>query len=330
MQSNLNLSTVVAGIINCTMAAQFCKHKLKELECFIHHYRTFMFTLCVLNLVFSLVATVGNLLVVHALWKASSIPANLKKMFLSLVFSDLAVGLFVHFIYGIIMAVMLKMAANGNYNFDFLCPTVLTICVFSMFLLACASFLNITVIAVDRLLAVSLHLRYQELVTSRRVDMALVSLWLTSGIAASMLITLPKQSYVVTAVVICFGFLLSTVANIRIYKVVKYHQNRIQSQLQQANHQEMELHREKKSAFNALFVYVVFIICYLPYFVVVILSAVTNSSQIRSFLVVPKEATLSLILLNSSLNPLVYCWRYREIRQLVNSTVKKIFHITET
>ena len=312
------------------MAVQFCKHKLEELEYFIRHYITFMFTLCVLNLIFSLVATVGNLLVIRALCKASSIPANLKKLFLSLVFSDLAVGLFVQLIYGIIIAVMLKMAATGNYNFDFLCPTVLTICVFSMFLLACASFLNITVIAVDRLLAVSLHLRYQELVTPRRVAIVLMSLWLTTGIAASTLISLPKQSYMVTAVVICFGFLLSTEANIRIYKVVRYHQNQIQCQLQQANHQEMELHREKKSALNALFVYVVFIVCYFPYFIVVILSAITHSSQIRSFLLVPKEATLSLILLNSSLNPLVYCWRYREIRQLVKSTVKKIFHITET
>ena len=154
----------------------------------VHQHSTFVSTLCVLNFNLSLVATLGNFLVIRAIWKASSIPANLKKTFLSLAFSDLAVGLFSQLMHGVIVALMLKMAANQNDNFDFLCPAVLTICYLPMFFLTCASFFNITAIAVDRLLAVSLHLRYHELVTSRRVVIALVSLWLTSGVASSIII----------------------------------------------------------------------------------------------------------------------------------------------
>ena len=48
---------------------------------------------CIFNLVFSVVAVLGNLLVIHALWKSSSIPATVKKLFLSLALSDLAVGM---------------------------------------------------------------------------------------------------------------------------------------------------------------------------------------------------------------------------------------------
>ena len=308
------------------MASQFCDERLQRLAQLVHQHSTFMFTLCVLNFILSLVATLGNFLVIRAIWKASSMPANLKKTFLSLAFSDLAVGLFSQLMQGVIMAVMLKMAANQNYNFDFLCPTVLTICYLPMFFLACASFLNITVIAVDRLLAVSLHLRYHELVTSRRVVIALVSLWLTSGVASSIIISLTKHFGMVAVVVGWIGFLLTTVAYIRIYKVVRYHQNQIQSQLQQANHQEMELHREKKSAFNALFIYVVFVFCYLPHLCFLMFNG-TNSS--RSSLVTPYFVTHFLVLLNSSLTPLVYCWRYREIRQIVKRTVKKILGTTE-
>ena len=309
------------------MVSQFCDERLQRLAQLVHQHSTFMFTLCVLNFIFSLVATLGNFLVIRAIWKASSIPANLKKTFLSLAFSDLAVGLFSQLMHGVIMAVMLKMAANQNYNFDFLCPTVLTICYLPTFFLSCASFFNINYIAVDRLLAVSLPLRYQELVTSRRVVVALVSLWLTSGVATSIIISFTKHSGMVTAVVGWIGFLLTSVAYLRIYKVVRYHQNQIQSQLQQANHQEMELHREKKSAFNALFIYVVFVVCYLPYFCILMLYGNNGSG---SSLLAPYFTTHFLILLNSSLNPLVYCWRYREIRQIVKSTVKKIIGITET
>ena len=308
------------------MASQFCDERLQRLAQLVHQHSTFMFTLCVLNFILSLVATPGNVLVIRAIWKASSMPANLKKTFLSLAFSDLAVGLFSQLMQGVIMAVMLKMAANQNYNFDFLCPTVLTICYLPMFFLACASFLNITVIAVDRLLAVSLHLRYHELVTSRRVVIALVSLWLTSGVASSIIISLTKHFGMVVAVVGWIGFLLTTVAYIRIYKVVRHHQNQIQSQLQQANHQEMELHRQKKSAFNSLFIYVVFVFCYLPH-LCILMSYGTNSP--RSSLLAPYFVTHFLVFLNSSLNPLVCCWQYREIRQIVKRTVKKILGTTE-
>ena len=78
------------------------------------------------------------------------------------------------------------MAASGGHNFDLLCPTILTVCYFFLLLLGCASFLNVTAIAVDRLLAISLHFRYRELVSSKRVIIALVSIWITSGVAASL------------------------------------------------------------------------------------------------------------------------------------------------
>ena len=90
-----------------------------------------MFTFCVLNLIFSLVETLGNFVVILALCKVSSIPANLKKLFLSLAVSDFAVGLFAQLMFGIIIAVMLKMAENGNFNFDFLCPRCNGVTVYS-------------------------------------------------------------------------------------------------------------------------------------------------------------------------------------------------------
>jgi len=287
---------------------------------------TFLLTLCVLNLFFSILATLENLLVIHALWKASSIPATVRRLFLSLAFSDLPVGLFAQSVRGIIIAVMLRMVANGNYDFDFLCPTILTAYYFAGFLLACASFFNVTAIAVDRLFAVSLHLRYQELVTSKRVIIALVSLWITSGVGASIYILLPIHNNITVVIVGLVGLLLTTVAYIRIYKIVKYHQNLIQTQLRSPSVQATELLREKKSALNAFFVYIVFVACYLPHFCSA-MSSQTINSGISSL--VAHEATLFFLLLNSSLNPIVYCWRYREIREIVRNTVKKIFRVIQ-
>ena len=168
------------------------------------------------------------------------------------------------------LAVVLRIAASGGHNFDLLCPTILTVCYFFLLLLGCASFLNVTAIAVDRLLAISLHLRYGELVTSKRVIIALVSIWITSGVAAFLYLVNSRTAIlVVTGEFV--GILLTTMAYFHIYRVVRHHQNQIHSQLQQQNAQTMELFREKKSAFNAEHLYVIFVACYLPHFSSVIL-----------------------------------------------------------
>ena len=306
------------------MAEQTCTRFLDYFVKLVSYRKGFSLVFCVLNFVFSLVATLGNLLVIRALMKNSSIPATVKKLFLSLAFSDLAVGLCSQLMTAIISAVMLKMASSGD-DLAFFCPTVLIVRSYFTYLLAVASFLNVIVIAFDRLLAVSLHLRYQELVTPVRVIIVLVSLWLTSCVSAFLHIFLVKGISMATAVISVIGYVLTTVAYLRIYKVVKYHQNQIYTQNLQ-NAQAREAHKQRKSAYNSLFVFVVFVACYLPFLPSTMLYW-KNASEI-SFLVA-HFASIFLIYLNSSLNPFVYCWRYPEIRQSVKSTVKQIFHMNE-
>ena len=260
------------------MAEQFCTRALDSLVQLVHHRGSSLLAFCVLDFVFSVVATLENLLVIRALMKASTKPATVKKLFLSLAFSDLAVGLCSQLMAAIISASILKMASSGN-NTAFFCPTVLGVRNYFRYLLATASFLNVIVIAFDRLLAVSLHLRYQELITAKRVNIALVSLWFISCITAFIFIFLPTSNEIVTAVILMIGYVLTTVAYVGIYKVVKYHQNQIHSQNQLQVEQKREVLRQKKSAYNAIFVYLVFLACYLPFLPSSILY-MTNTSEI--------------------------------------------------
>ena len=70
----------------------------------------------------------------------------------------------------------------------------------------------------------------------------------------------------VAAVICLIGYVLTTMAYVRIYKVVKFHQNQIYSQNQLQNAQTREAHRQRKSAYNSLFVSVGFFACYFPFF----------------------------------------------------------------
>ena len=298
------------------MADQFCRHHLDEIRKIAESHRTTLFSLSVLNFIFPPVATFGNTLAIEALRKTSLLPANMRKLFLSLALSDLGVGLFVH----VMLAVVFQMAVNSNL--ELLCPVILTVCDVILYFLVCASFLNVIAIAVDRFLAVSLHLRYQELVTSKRVTVALIAIWLTSCSSGFVFFTTLNLS--LPLALYSIGFLLTTVAYFRVYKVARYHQNRIHNQFQQQNSQATMLLRERKFALNALYIYSVFVACYLPNFCCLLFFAVTGNRRSQSILAA-YHATIFFILLNSSLNPLIYCWRYREVRQIMKSILKKMF-----
>lgn len=304
------------------MVAEFCGKKLEELIVVIQFQPMTTISICVLNSLFSFVATLGNLLVIRALWKASSVTFTLKKMFLSLAFCDLTVGLFSHPMLAAIYGVTVNKAASGNFDFDAFCPVFITVVMAPTFFLVGVSFSMIAAIAVDRLLAVSIHLRYQELVTEKRVTIGLVVLWLSNALFTFVFMELPGHNDTVAVILQTVGLVLITVAYFRIYQVVRYHQNQIHGQNQIQNGQAMQAARVKKSALNAFYVYIVSLVCFTPNLLAGILLEVDNS---RVPTLVAYNASAFLVLLNSSLNPLVYCWRYREIRHTVKNTVKKMF-----
>ena len=302
--------------------SESCKHSLERWLQLVYHHKGFSIAICAFNLVFFLIAILGNILVIRALFKASSIQTNLKMLFSSLAFSDLAVGLFGQFSSSAITTVILKMKVDGTNNFEFLCPGILSAYNLFAFFLACASLLTITAITVDRLLSVSLHLRYHELVTTRRVAVLLVLLWVISIAAAFTYISLAKHSRIVTVVVECIAFLFTSWAYARIYKVLRHHKIQIRCELQQTSDHSVRagLLRQQKNALDVFIVYVVFVVCYLPHVFVSIIPLVDSSFAVGVY----HHTTVFLIFLNSSLNPILYCWRYREIRQNVRSAMHKI------
>ena len=106
-----------------------------------------------------------NCLTIYALTKLSSLPRPLKTLLLSLAVSDLGVGLMVQpsYIASLVMEMEHKTENNPAYNITY------KFYVFTVNLFGYASFFGVTFLSLDRFLAVYLHLRYQELVTHKRV-----------------------------------------------------------------------------------------------------------------------------------------------------------------
>ncbi|CAH3014742.1 unnamed protein product [Porites evermanni] len=84
----------------------------------------------------------------------------------------------------------------------------------------------------------------------------------------------------------------------------------------------LNIARYRKAVNIALWVQGTLVVCYLPFVVVV---AITPQRGITLPIHLATQYTGSVVYLNSSLNPLLYCWNMREVRQAVKVTLRQLF-----
>ena len=255
-----------------------------------------------------------NILTIHAMRKTSSLPKPLKILLLSLAVSDLGVGL---------IAQPLYIAAMVNHT-DLLYTTFNA----GQVTFTIASFLSVVAISVDRFLAVHLHLRYQELVTNDRVSVAVISIWTLSVLYGliNWFLSSKQFVYAVMLVILGFCFLIAGIVNTRIYCTVRRHTNQIQVQeilVAQNSSMERVAARNRKSAVSTLYVFLVFLLSFLPNYCAAVARTLwifpPNTWNALSFY------ALTLMLVNSSLNPVIYCWKMRHIRHAVIDVLRSIY-----
>ena len=73
----------------------------------------------------------------------------------------------------------------------------------------------------------------------------------------------------------------------------------------------------------SLYVYLVFIVCYLPNNCVLIITAAISEPRIDVKHL--KFYTLTLLFLNLTLNPLIYCWKMKRIQHTIVGTLRNLF-----
>ena len=279
---------------------------------------------CLLNAFLSYTATMLNIVTIHAIRKTPSLSKNLKTLLLSLAVSDLGVGLLAQPMY-VVHLVSMDWNENNEtsktYNaiyIAFLLPT-------NLFTFA-TLFLTI-VLCAEKFIAILYYLRYQELVTYKRVVAVVVSIWVLSGLFSLTRLWIPKSiMYVVFGITEVACIIAATLFSIRIYSSVRLHMNEIQVlQLQHApqNAQMVNVRRMRKFAMMSVYVCLVLMVCYLPN--ICTLFAIAFTSRPSTGIKHLQFYTLTLEFLNSSLNPVIYCWKMKHIRHTIIGFIRNAF-----
>ena len=277
---------------------------------------TSKYIIIVVNAFTAFTAIVFNSLTIQAIRKTPSLPKPLKTLLLSLAVSDVAVGLIAQPFF----------IVNLNIFFKTF-PKMLWVIQLA---LANASFLGIVALSLDRFLAVHLHLRYQELVTHKRILGQAISAWVFSALLPLFYVWIDEIKKLINITIIIWSlcFIFITVISVRLYFAVRHHANQIQAlQVQQAaqNGDLANASRLRKSAVSIFYVYFVFLACYLPFYCTLLARGIY-----KDFLSLKNLFYFSqtLMFINSSLNPVIYCWRMRDIRRSIKDILRNIFRRT--
>ena len=269
-----------------------------------------------LNIFFAITSTLGNTLILIALHKVSSIHPPTKVLLRCLAMTDFCVGVIVQPLF----AAFLMQIASGKWLILYLTLSTLN------FTFCGLSFATATAISVDRFLALLLGLRYRHTVTLRRVRCFVVC-FLLATIVNGFIYSLSSRKFANSAgfVLIITSLFISVLSHAKIFLKLRQHQAQVR---QHVGHEQaiggripLNIERYKKIVCTIAWVQLALVFCYFPLFIFLILATTTDWYKTGSIFHV---SALTVIYFNSTLNPILFCCKIREIREAVKTTVKQI------
>ena len=270
----------------------------------------------VLNIILSITAFLGNTLILLALKKVTCLHPPSKLLYRNLAATDLCVGLVVEPL-GVISSIA---AVTGRWN---ICRYAFLANYISGYILCGVTLSTVTAISFDRLLALLLRIRYRQLVTLKRTYLIVTALWIVPVVCTTMHLWNSQVTTWYGPILTSLCLVLSTASFAKIFHALRHQQIHAQNQFHQGQSHEADLFnvaRYKKAVSSALWVQLALITCYLPIFIV---EALIIQGLPPSF-VIARAYAGTLVYLNSTLNPILYCWKMNEVRQAVKEIIGEL------
>ena len=283
---------------------------------------------CIVGSIFAFTAVVLNVLVILAVRNIPSLPRKtLKTLLLSMSVSDLGVGLVAQPLNIYVLVSDIKFFSSfilvDHHEAVFKAYRVVAN------VLTYASFFSIVALSADRFLVIRLQLRYQDAVTHKRAIAGVISFWLLSAFLPlfRFLEWLPENKSFILFVTIQFiCLIISGLFYFKIFLALRQHAAQVQNVPVECGEriEAVNAARERKAAFGVFYVYLTFVACYLPQICFNIAAKIIDIERPNLEYKVNLHAT-NLLVLNSSLSPLIYCWKMRRIRQAMIDVLRKPF-----
>ena len=264
----------------------------------------------------SITAFLGNFLILAALNKESSLHPPSKLLYRCLATADLLVGV----VNQPLIATYWISLVNEHWS---LCRYARGAVFISSIALCGVSLLTLTAISVDRLLALLLGIRYRQVVTLKRTCIITATFWIVCAACGSFFFLHPQITLWCGIIDIPLCSVISIASYTKIFRTLRHNQARVQDHDQQQPSQTNALNmvRYRKAVNSALWVQLALAVCYVPKFTMLVVRAYRKTYPFH--VIVIEAITTTLTYFNSTLNPFLYCWKIKEVRQAVKQTIRQ-------
>lgn len=276
----------------------------------------------IFSAIFSFTAFFGNAVILAALLQTTSISRASTSLLCNLAVSDLMVGLIVqplhviYCIYGVIGGPQVRCYSRTVFQYT------------SDYFIA-ISFITIVAISLDRYLTLCHRHTYRSVMTPCKTRSVIAFVWIICLSFPLGRLVSPSTPMILSSVVFIVFLVIPSYAVYKIYRFLKHHKLQMSSQLQlhtlDTNKTSgFNVSQYKRSVITMLIVYLALLFCFLPS-VGVTAAWVTANRDEKLRLIRVGNFSLTVLMLNSSINPFLYCWRIREVRKLTCELLKKLF-----
>ena len=262
------------------------------------------------NILLSITAFLGNFLILVALNKETSLHPPSKLLYRCLATTDLLVGIVTQPLY----ATYWLSLVHEHWS---LCRYVRNVVNISSFALCSVSLLTLTAISVDRLLALLLGIRHRAILTVERTRILTATFWVISVASGSFSVTHTRISIWYAIILILSCSVISIASYTKIFRTLSHYQAEVQDQTTALN-----IERYRKVVSSALWVQLTLVVCYAPKLIILVVK-IYRKKTYSSHVLVINGITSILTYFNSTLNPFLYCWKIKEVRQEVKQTVRQ-------
>ena len=287
----------------------YCSEKL------IRGAKNQVISLSVIFIFLGITTIVGNTLILIALHKNTSLHQPSKVLLRNLVASDLCIG-FVQLLCGASGISILQ----GWWQ---ICHHLFIVNNIAASISITVSLWTITAISVDRLLALLLKIRYRQVVTLRKVYAVAIASWVNGTINATLwsFSFLAWKVLLGTNIAVCL--ITSVYCYTRTFLRLRHQHSQVLNNLRHPENQASRIDeiRYRKTVSSALWLLLALLFCYLPYLFLVSFAFREIENNPSSVFIIALTTTALLMYFNSTLNPILYCWRIKEVRRAVKDTL---------
>ena len=186
--------------------------------------RSYLIFLSAFNVLLAICSSLGNILILIALHKETSLHAPSKLFLRSLATTDLLVGVISE-----PLTITYWMSAVRKRQDD--CYNALFTSFIASYLLCGMSLLTLTAISVDRLLALTLGLRYRQVVTVKKACACVIMFWIVSIIFSAMYAQNVRITIWYSHIVIPVSFFTSVSSYTKIFWELHRHERQIRGNI---------------------------------------------------------------------------------------------------